>query len=474
MANHAQVDLVIDGITDFKPLDAGGFSDVYEAAAEYLCRPVAVKVLRVKDEKSIQRFAREAGVLGRLGVNPRIVTCFQALILPSGHPAFVMELMSGGSLRHLIDDGQGPGQGQRIRWTRAVEIAVEVARALSAAHEAGVLHLDVKPENILFDGGDNPKLADFGIARIKDQTHTKSIHLSFSHAPPEAFDTNGGRDERSDIYSLVSTLYLMVSGELPYSKAVEPSDGTARIGEILSGALTPVPGIPAELQGILTRSLDRDPNNRHQTASELEADLVGILETFNQPTTKFEHQALHTSRRRFGAILGASALVAFGSGLGLARLLGGGNEIVGPDVLYVDDPSAFYVSGTNVLEWRVSGRTTTGNVLLFTPTGPGQVLIEADTTSGTVTKAADVRPRSTDTTIDGPAYYQVGSEVTISVTTGSPVENLRLCVEDACEDLDRVTVRFGKERAARVTAFDGTQVIAERTLTIGPYPAPVP
>ncbi|MER6594622.1 serine/threonine-protein kinase, partial [Micromonospora purpureochromogenes] len=159
--------LGIDGCTDAVEVGRGGFGVVYRAWQPDFARWVAVKVLAADwYGPSRARFERELRMLGRLSDHPHIVTLHQAGRTAAGNPYLLMAYEEGGSLGDRLRDGAAGD------WRKAVAGGIAVAGALETAHRAGVLHRDVKPENILISGYGEPKLADFGQARPRSARPT--------------------------------------------------------------------------------------------------------------------------------------------------------------------------------------------------------------------------------------------------------------------------------------------------------------
>ena len=261
-------DLGIDHLTGVRFLGSGGFGAVYAATDTELDRPVAVKVLHdLRDPADLARFDRERKAMGRLSGHPNIVTLYHTGYTTNGHPYLLMELVDGGSLGDRLRTG-GP-----LPWTEAATHATAVGRALAHAHQRGVLHRDVKPANILIDGG-VAKLADFGIARLTDTDRTASgtLQASLAHAAPETFSDR--RDERSDIYSLASTLYHLIAGRAPFQRHGDESPMAMlhRVVHEPPPHLDPALAPPA-LDLLLQRALAKDPALRPATALELVAHL---------------------------------------------------------------------------------------------------------------------------------------------------------------------------------------------------------
>ena len=253
------VDLGIEGLTDCRELDSGGFADVYEARDEF-GRRVAIKVLKALDEAARRRFDRERAVMGRVAGHPHIVTPFTSgYTTPDSKPYVVMEFLAGGSLQQRLDR-HGP-----LPVGEAIEVTIGIADALGASHRADIIHKDVKPANILLTEQGRPKLADFGIASIRDVTETTSIAYSPAYTPPETFHAASGsdvRDERSDLYSLAATLYALVVGQGPYhSVGDSPASAMARI----LNEPPPRTGSPP-LDRFLLTAMAKDPADRYQRA----------------------------------------------------------------------------------------------------------------------------------------------------------------------------------------------------------------
>ncbi len=263
------VDLGIEHLSDGTLIGQGGFSAVYAATDQRFDRRVAVKLFfRHTADRDRERFERECRIMGRLSANPNVVTVHDAGHNRDGRPYLIMELVEGGSLADRLAAG-GP-----IPWPVAIDHLVPIARALGQGHAQGILHRDVKPENILLDG-DRTLLTDYGIASIHGATSSTMVSASWSHSPPETFRDR--RDERSDLYSLASTMHTLVSGRPPFSNPADES-----LGPLVHRLLyEPPPRLgselaPPELADLLVRSLAKDPAERPQTADELIEALLAI------------------------------------------------------------------------------------------------------------------------------------------------------------------------------------------------------
>ncbi|HET9050189.1 MAG TPA: serine/threonine-protein kinase, partial [Candidatus Dormibacteraeota bacterium] len=193
------VDLGIPSIGPASEIGRGAAGVVYRAEQPAMNRTVAVKVLpfAALDEAARARFERECRAMGSVSGHAGIVTVYEAGFTPGGQPFILMELMDGGSLEQRLAM-RGPFQ-----WEEVVEIGVRLAGALEVAHRKGILHRDIKPDNVLVSTYGDAKLADFSIARLAGATKTQTglVAATPAHAPPEVLR---GEDPsvRGDVYSL--------------------------------------------------------------------------------------------------------------------------------------------------------------------------------------------------------------------------------------------------------------------------------
>jgi eukaryotic-like serine/threonine-protein kinase len=244
-------------------IGSGGFGTVYRAWDERLQRPVAVKV--IEREQGPPRVTREAQAVARLA-HRNIATLYE--LASDGQRAFlVSELIEGKTLRSLARGGE-------LTDRLAAGVGADAAAALTHAHRAGVVHRDVKPENILVTGDGEAKLVDFGIARIAGErtlTATGAVVGTLAYMAPEQAD--GLRPgPTADVYSLALTLYECLCGEHPLIR--EGPAATARaIGEPIAPLSAVRPELPAALTDVIDAALDPDPELR-PLASELEAVLA--------------------------------------------------------------------------------------------------------------------------------------------------------------------------------------------------------
>ncbi len=258
-------------------LGRGSMGAVWKARDPQIDRIVAIKIILTANlssqelEQFKQRFQREARAAGRMS-HPGIVTVYDISEDEVGQPYLVMEYVEGTPLDRLMNPG-----AERLPFKQALEIGIQVARALDYAHRRGVIHRDIKPANILLTRDSFAKIADFGIAKLAGTQLTQTGHLLGTPAfmSPEQF---GGTsvDGRCDIFSLGAVLYWMCTGEKPFAGDTL----TAVSFKIVYTAPIPArqlnPSLPAELDTVLDRCLAKNPDDRYATGAALAADLEAI------------------------------------------------------------------------------------------------------------------------------------------------------------------------------------------------------
>lgn len=274
----------VSGYDDVRLIGQGGFGNVYKAHQAAFDRLVAIKVLTVGNvsESAQARFDRECRAIGRLSGHPHIVTVYDSGMTAWGRPYIAMDYMAGGSFGDLISRS-GP-----IGWERALGVGVKIAGALHTAHEAGILHRDVKPENILISGYGEPKLADFGISTIPGGYQTRSgvVTASLTHIAPEVLD--GARaTESSDLYALASTIYTLIAGSPPFVR--DEDEGLHAV--ITRVMRDPIPdlrpqGVPKEMCALLERTTAKSPEERPSSAADFGRALQDLQREFNMPQTQ--------------------------------------------------------------------------------------------------------------------------------------------------------------------------------------------
>ena len=268
----------IPGYRMIRRLGSGGMATVWLAMQESLSRPVAVKVLegeRTPDEELVHRFENEARVIAQL-VHPHIVGIFDVGRTSSGQIYYTMPYLPRGDLasRNLRDDPDG-----------VLAIMRALAEALACAHDHGIVHRDVKPENVLFDSLDRPLLTDFGIAlggtRHPRMTREGATVGSSGYMSPEQA-RGQPLDGRSDLYSLGVVCYELLTGELPFT-------GADALAVALAHVEKPVPRLPMTRrlwQPLIDKALAKQPDLRFQSAEEMIAAIDVIARRLHAPARK--------------------------------------------------------------------------------------------------------------------------------------------------------------------------------------------
>ena len=258
-----------------KELGRGAMGVVYEAHDPALDRTVALKTVLLTGDASERatyeaRFMQEARAAGRLG-HPAVITIYD--VGREGELAWIaMERLHGVDLRQQLAKARPPAKA-------ALTIAIQVAEGLAYAHQTGVVHRDIKPANIMLLRGGRAKIMDFGIARLHAsdvKTQTGVVLGTPKYMSPEQL---AGRplDHRSDIFSLGAVLFEMLTGQAPFTGA-DVSQLMHNIANTPHVAPTRLaPGLPAVLDLILARALEKAPEQRYQHAEELVSDLQDAL-----------------------------------------------------------------------------------------------------------------------------------------------------------------------------------------------------
>ncbi|HWM11328.1 MAG TPA: PASTA domain-containing protein [Solirubrobacteraceae bacterium] len=265
-------DTLVDGRYKIvRKLGSGGMADVYCAEDQQLGRRVALKVLHqrfAEDAQFVERFRREASSAAGLQ-HPNIVGIFDRGEW-DGTYYIAMEFVEGRTLKDIVlEKGPAPPDA-------AVDITLQILRAARFAHKRGVVHRDIKPHNVLIDTDGRVRVADFGIARAgtSDMTETGSIMGTAQYLSPEQAQ---GRpvDARSDLYSIGVVLYELITGRVPFDADSPVTVALMQVNEPPPPPRSIVPEIPASLEAIVLRALEKDPARRFADADEFIAALEG-------------------------------------------------------------------------------------------------------------------------------------------------------------------------------------------------------
>ncbi len=249
-------------------LARGGMSTVYRGTDTRLERPVAIKVMErgfAADPVFLERFEREARAAARLR-HPGVVGVFDQGVDRSGgadHVFLVMELVEGGTLRDLLRE-RGP-----LAVPLALSLAEPVLSALAAAHREGLVHRDVKPENVLIGQGGEVKVADFGLVRAAAEAGTTTGNVilgTVAYLSPEQV-TTGAADARSDVYAAGILLFELLTGRPPYGGETALAVAYRHVNDDVPAPSELVPWLPAALDDLVLRATRRDPASRPSDAS---------------------------------------------------------------------------------------------------------------------------------------------------------------------------------------------------------------
>lgn len=264
---------------------SGGMATVYKAQDIMLRRLVAVKLLHESltgDEEFLRRFQREAHAAANLS-HPNIVTVHD--IGQDGHRHFiVMEYVNGRTLKDLIHESLE--QERTLTVGRALQLGIQICAGIGYAHRAGLVHCDVKPQNVIVTRDDRVKVADFGIARAMSQSslHTASMLWGTPHyfAPEQA--AGEPATPASDVYAIGIIFFEMLTGQLPFQADTLPALALKHLHEPPPLITSLNANVPAQLEQIINKVLSKEPAGRYRTAGQLERILRSYFESSQQET----------------------------------------------------------------------------------------------------------------------------------------------------------------------------------------------
>jgi tRNA A-37 threonylcarbamoyl transferase component Bud32 len=285
-------------------LGAGGMGAVYKSVHRLMERPVALKVVRRKlldDPSAVERFRREAKAAARLS-HPNIVTAYDAEQAGDVH-FLVMEFVEGVSLARLVAE-QGP-----LPVDRACEWAGQAALGLQHAHEQGMVHRDIKPQNLMLTRRGEVKILDFGLARFVSEsgptgvlTHSGAMMGTPDYIAPEQATNAHAADTRADIYSLGCTLYFLLAGRPPFATGSFVEKLAAHLHQATPPLTALRPELPAEVVRVVERMMAKDPAQRYQTPGEVARALAPFARPAPTPPPRRWRLLLVAAAALFGLV----------------------------------------------------------------------------------------------------------------------------------------------------------------------------
>src|SRR5213595_2180206 len=307
-------------------------SSVYRAHDRLLERRVALKVLHeqyTSDEDYVERFRREARAVAQL-THPNIVTVIDRGE-QDGRQFIVFEYVDGMNLKELVEH-EGP-----LDPREAIELALQVARGLSFAHEQGLVHRDVKPQNVLIDADGRAKVTDFGIARTLDvdgMTQTGTVLGTSNYIAPE--QASGQRvDAHSDVYALGVVLYELLAGDVPFPGESFVAVAMKHMHEPAPNLLDVRGDVPLRVAAAVDRALEKDPEQRFPTMDAFAAELEACLSELDHGPEGDATMVIPSARRapqrhkqisRWPIAIGVLALLAIAAIVIGLFALGGSNN----------------------------------------------------------------------------------------------------------------------------------------------------
>jgi hypothetical protein len=279
-------------------LGAGGMGAVYKARQRSLDRIVAVKILPhdfAQDAELIERFLREARITARLN-HPHVITGID-VGEAGGYYYFAMELVDGETLRARIE------RELLLDESEITRIGAAVASALAHAHDAGIVHRDVKPDNILLERDGTPKLADLGCAKGLSQkdsslTQTGSTLGTPHYMSPEQASGEKDIDGRSDLYSLGCTLYHAATGETPYDAATPALVMVKHISEPVPSPHSKRPDLSSDFCAVIERMVEKKREDRYRNLTEAYEDLDALCRGAPPPHIRASIQTARTASKK--------------------------------------------------------------------------------------------------------------------------------------------------------------------------------
>ena len=324
----------IPGYGELVKIGSGGYSQVYRARQHEFGRPVAIKVLNspLESEDAVAAFERECQAMGALWDHPNIVPVYTSAFTSDERPCIVMKLFHEGSYSQVLRK-HGP-----LALAELLLVGVKIAGALASAHDAGVLHGDVKPHNIFKSKFGEPALGDFGIATFVGRQGANARRgLSVHYAAPESVE--GVPGPKADQYSLAATIFTLAVGKRPFEGSGDTgSDSNTQVLlRVLESATPSLPEqFPEPFRDAVRQAMDREPDQRHEDVSAFAAALaevelgLGLRRTSFPATEELQRANVpetgHAGAARTDELMGSAVSDESTTAKEAARTLASGDE----------------------------------------------------------------------------------------------------------------------------------------------------
>jgi len=358
-----------------------------------------------------------------------------------------MDYIQGGTLKDMMD-------GKPLPWQRSVQITIQVARALGAAHKEGILHRDIKPSNILMANDRDPMLSDFGIAKLvgdSSKTTTTLTDTGVGIGTPDYMAPEQGvgkTDERSDIYALGVVLYQLVTGQLPYHADTPLAVMLKKSTEPLPRPSTYVKGLPSQLEQILIKALANRPAERYKSMGEFEKALDTLLHGGDSLSTVVEPITSDTTYDQFGTKTGTiekkpSSIFSIAAGAGVL-------------ILCVGLLGLAFLAGRVFISPTSEGESSTDSAPLPTPVQENA----PEPSSVPDQSSSDEEPASSAPERDFP--------IQIAYVIGTSEENASIYVADSNGGSKDLLTRNNCDSSVPHWSPDGTSILSHAAC-VGPY-----